>query len=411
MQFRIKRYFLLSSLSAVLLVLVLSVVWYAYFTKQLLLNQETRANAYMTQVLGKLVWEEAGEFITRGHARSRTEMQQAPEVGPLDEIMAELLDGNGILKVKIYNSQGFVIYSTQHSQIGQEKTDNPGFQSAMRGEPLSFLNHRNQFHSFEQTVSDRSLLSTYIPFYHPETRQVVGVFELYSDVTGMVRRIDKNRYLILAVALACFLLISAGLFLLMRRGERIIRQQYAELVNANGTIHRLAYLDSLTRLPNRNSFDDSLRREIAQERREGGGFALFYMDLDGFKAINDQYGHAVGDHVLHEVANRLRTNIRESDQVFRMGGDEFTALLRRVESEEVASGIASKIIAVISEPICYRDRCLNVSISLGIALYPFHATDMESLIDLSDNAMYQAKQAGSNCFRFARSGVEKSELV
>ncbi|MCW8840614.1 MAG: hypothetical protein OQK96_06540, partial [Gammaproteobacteria bacterium] len=114
MQFRIKRYFLLSSLSAVLLVLVLSVVWYAYFTKQLLLNQETRANAYMTQVLGKLVWEEAGEFITRGHARSRTEMQQAPEVGPLDEIMAELLDGNGILKVKIYNSQGFVIYSTQH---------------------------------------------------------------------------------------------------------------------------------------------------------------------------------------------------------------------------------------------------------------------------------------------------------
>lgn len=411
MQFRIKRYFLFSSLSAVLFVLVLSVVWYAYFTKQLLINQETRANAYMTQVLGKLVWDKSGEFVTREHPRSRTEMQQAPEIGPLDDIMADLLDGSGILKVKIYNRQGFILYSTQHDQIGQEKADNPGFQSAMRGKPLSVLNYRDQFHSFEQTVSDRNLLSTYIPFYHPETKQVVGAFELYSDVTGMVRRIDKNRHIILAVALACFLLISAGLFLLMRRGERIIRQQYAELVNANKTIHRLAYLDSLTGLPNRNSFDDSLKREIAQERREGGGFALFYMDLNGFKTINDQYGHAVGDYVLHEVANRLRTNIRESDQVFRMGGDEFTALLRRVESEEVASGIASKIIAVISEPICYRDCCLSVSISLGIALYPSHATDIKSLIDLSDNAMYRAKQVGSNGFKFARFGAQRSESI
>lgn len=402
MQFRIRRYFLISSLSAVLLVLSLSVIWYTHFSRQLLIEHETEANATMTRVLSKLIWSEFADFITRDHLPLPAEMQQAPEIDRLDSIMADFLDDSRVLKVKIYSAQGLAIYSTEHAQIGQDKNDNPGFQSAMRGQPLSVLAYRDQFHGFEQTVVDRNLLSTYIPFYEPTSKQIVGVFELYSDVTGMVHQINRTRNIIYAVAVTCFLIIFGGLFLLVQRGEKIIRQQYSELAIANQLIERMAYLDSLTQLPNRNSFEDSIKRQIARCKRKDCGFALFYMDLDGFKQINDRYGHAIGDLVLHETAHRLRTGIRESDLVFRMGGDEFTAVLQDISSEEIVAGIAGKIIAAVSEPICHQELTLNVTISLGIAIYPLHATDIASLIELSDRAMYQAKRAGCNCFRIGK---------
>lgn len=406
MQFRIRRYFLISSLSAVLLVLSLSVIWYTHFSRQLLIEHETEANATMTRVLGKLIWSEFADFITRDRLPLPAEMQQAPEIDRLDSIMADFLDNSRVLKVKIYSAQGLAIYSTEHAQIGQDKNDNPGFQSAMHGQPLSVLAYRDQFHGFEQTVVDRNLLSTYIPFYEPTSKQIVGVFELYSDVTGMVHQINRTRNIIYAVAVTCFLIIFGGLYLLVQHGERIIRQQYSELAIANQLIERLAYLDSLTQLPNRNSFEDSIKRQIARCKRKDCGFALFYMDLDGFKQINDRYGHAVGDLVLRETAHRLRIVIRESDLVFRMGGDEFTAVLQDITSEEIVVGIADKIIAAVSELIRHQELSLNVTITLGIAIYPLHATDIASLIELSDKAMYQAKQAGSNCFKIAKPETE-----
>lgn len=400
MQFRIRRYFLLSSLTAVLLALSLSVFWYSHFSKQLLIDQETQANANMTRVLARLIWSEFADFITRETPQSPTEMLQAPEVARLDTVMADFIDGSRILKVKIYNLSGFNIYSTEHVQIGQDKSDNPGFQSAIAGKSISVLAYRNQFHSFEQTVADRHLLSTYVPLYVPGGGgAIVGVFELYSDVTEMVHTIDQTRRVIFAVALLCFALIFAGLYWVIRRGQRIITHQYQELEEAHQTIHRLAYLDSLTKLPNRNSFSDALQREIAQDKRNNSGFALLYMDLDGFKAINDQYGHAVGDLVLSETAKRLRAGVRAGDQVFRIGGDEFTALLAGVTEEARVAKIASKLIEQVSQPIDYYGQSLQVTISLGIALYPLHAEDLEHLIDLADKAMYQAKLAGSHCYR------------
>ncbi len=360
----------------------------------------------MTRVLGKLIWSEFADFITRDRLPLPAEMQQAPEIDRLDSIMADFLDNSRVLKVKIYSAQGLAIYSTEHAQIGQDKNDNPGFQSAMHGQPLSVLAYRDQFHGFEQTVVDRNLLSTYIPFYEPTSKQIVGVFELYSDVTGMVHQINRTRNIIYAVAVTCFLIIFGGLYLLVQHGERIIRQQYSELAIANQLIERLAYLDSLTQLPNRNSFEDSIKRQIARCKRKDCGFALFYMDLDGFKQINDRYGHAVGDLVLRETAHRLRIVIRESDLVFRMGGDEFTAVLQDITSEEIVVGIADKIIAAVSELISHQELSLNVTITLGIAIYPLHATDIASLIELSDKAMYQAKQAGSNCFKITKPETE-----
>ncbi len=127
-----------------------------------------------------------------------------------------------------------------------------------------------------------------------------------------------------------------------------------------------------------------------------------YMDINGFEQINDHYGHAVGDLVLRETSYRPRSGIRESDLVFRTGGDEFTAVLQDISSEEIVLGIADKIITAVSEPICHQELTLKVTISMGIALYPLHATNIASLIELSDRAMYQARRAGSNCFRMAK---------
>ena len=134
-------------------------------------------------------------------------------------------------------------------------------------------------------------------------------------------------------------------------------------------------------------------------------FAVLFIDLDGFKAINDAHGHATGDLVLQLVAQRLSQCLRESDTVARLGGDEFTALLPAVRSHSTAAKVAQKMLDALSETLHVRDLGLQVSGSVGVALYPADAADREGLLGLADGAMYAAKSAGKNRYAFATAGA------
>ncbi|MGE8360145.1 putative bifunctional diguanylate cyclase/phosphodiesterase [Pseudomonas sp.] len=171
------------------------------------------------------------------------------------------------------------------------------------------------------------------------------------------------------------------------------------LAEANQELTQLALHDTLTRLPNRLLLEDRIEQAMLKVSRNGGHFALMFMDLDGFKPINDAFGHHVGDLLLREVGQRLRENLRAQDTLARVGGDEFV-LLAELGDPNDAANVAGQIVSLISQPFVVADHQLRVSTSVGIALYPGDGNDQQALLMNADAAMYHAKSAGKNGYSF-----------
>ncbi len=167
------------------------------------------------------------------------------------------------------------------------------------------------------------------------------------------------------------------------------------------SVKHQAQHDHLTGLPNRILFKDRFAQQLARARRNKESFALLYMDLDNFKPVNDQYGHYFGDLLLKEVANRLLGATREMDTVSRQGGDEFTILVPGIESIEHVRSFAEKLLVAVSAPYVIECVTLQVTLSIGIALYPEDGEDEDSLTRSADLAMYQAKRHGRNNYHFS----------
>ncbi len=181
---------------------------------------------------------------------------------------------------------------------------------------------------------------------------------------------------------------------------RFIWTLLTRLKRTNEQVTELAHHDSLTGLPNRILFYDRLNQAISRASREKETFAVLYLDLDGFKKVNDRFGHDVGDALLCEAAKRIRACVRASDTVARMGGDEFTVILCNVKTAKSKDRVAKKIIEAIASPFLLNGKECSVSVSIGIALYPGHGETAEQLVKIADAAMYLAKHDGRNCYRF-----------
>lgn len=214
-----------------------------------------------------------------------------------------------------------------------------------------FANHHNPGGAYEQQLGDgRWLLAT-----KRRTREG-GVVGIQTDVTS-IKQAERQNYL-------------------------------------------NAYFDSLTKLPNRANFLDSLNRSIAQTKRSGKSGAVFFIDLDRFKNINDTLGHAVGDLLLQQAATRLQECVRNTDIVARLGGDEFTIILTELGEALHASIIAENIIARFAQPFQLNNHEVYTSASIGIALFPNDSENADLLMQNADIAMYQAKKQGRNTFQF-----------
>ncbi|MDQ6621264.1 MAG: diguanylate cyclase [Pseudomonadota bacterium] len=186
--------------------------------------------------------------------------------------------------------------------------------------------------------------------------------------------------------------------------------QFVARVAAQDRVRALAHFDPLTGLPNRHFFQQLLDEAIKTARERSTGLALLYLDLDGFKEINDRYGHDAGDHLLVSFALRLRETLRATDAVARghasaarIGGDEFIVLIEGIDSREVILSIAQRLLAMVAKPFDLAGPCPSVTASIGISNYPTDAGDAESLMKIADGAMYRAKATGKNRAAFAES--------
>ncbi|MCF8093682.1 MAG: GGDEF domain-containing protein, partial [Desulfotignum sp.] len=165
-------------------------------------------------------------------------------------------------------------------------------------------------------------------------------------------------------------------------------------------IKHLAYHDALTDLPNRTLLLERIDRIIINSDREACNLAVLFLDLDGFKLVNDQYGHNVGDDILKEVAKRLLGLVRKSDIVARLGGDEFIVVLNNPKGTEKITSIATSVVSSINAPVEIHGEVLSVGASVGIAMFPADAGTSADLIKNADTAMYAAKDSGRNKIGF-----------
>ncbi|MDP3701854.1 MAG: EAL domain-containing protein [Hylemonella sp.] len=184
------------------------------------------------------------------------------------------------------------------------------------------------------------------------------------------------------------------------KGYRGTGADISERKRAEQKIEFLAYHDPLTGLPNRVLLEDRLQQAIVQAERSRSSLALVFLDLDNFKNINDSLGHATGDALLMEVSARLKRCVRDSDTISRQGGDEFVLILRELHGAETCLPVLTKIMETLQEPYLHEGNELTTSASIGIAVYPQDGSDFDILRKKADMAMYRAKEAGRNTYRF-----------
>lgn len=233
------------------------------------------------------------------------------------------------------------------------------------------------------------------------THQECETEEELTDASGDTHLIATKRSLHKDAAGNLFLVGVIRDITERKRMEEELKQKNAELKRSEDRLRYQAYHDALTGLPNRQLFHERLSQSIEQAMDNRRLVALLFLDLDGFKLINDSLGHNVGDLLLKAVADRLRSCLRGSDTISRLGGDEFTVILPGIPSKADAGRVAEKILDAILPPFVLDGYTVSVTTSIGISLYPLDGQDKDTLLKNADAAMYRAKDLGKNRYEFS----------
>jgi diguanylate cyclase (GGDEF)-like protein len=229
----------------------------------------------------------------------------------------------------------------------------------------------------------------------------IGWLELKISATEMDRALIQLRHEVSILLLLACLLLLAALTLILLRTRGLVRLEEDALLARNDALAHVAYHDSLTGLPNRHLLLDRLEQAIAFSQRHDKCIAICFMDLDGFKDVNDNHGHEVGDQVLREVGRRLHMCVRKNDTVARLGGDEFVILLTEISDTTACEEVLERMLSTIRQPIQITGKVTTrVSTSIGVTTYPTDNSPPSVLLEHADQAMYRAKRSGKNRWAF-----------
>lgn len=251
---------------------------------------------------------------------------------------------------------------------------------------------------FEQMIPNQALAIEYMEQFVNQQRQ--HIIQEQNTTRNQVGYYKELMWFLLFLGVIVSIVIAIAVINWLK--HEIARRNLIELEleeRVKSRTVKLTYMathDNLTALPNRTLFNEQLVQAIKESQRRNNFTSLFFMDLDGFKHINDQYGHDMGDKVLIEISRRISDVIRDEDIFARIGGDEFTLILNNISSQKAALPVAEKIISAVNQPINLADNQLHIGISIGISFYPVDGKTMDTLITKADDAMYQAKRAGKN---------------
>lgn len=225
--FQLLRFFTVTSLVAFVLVAVSLVTFYRQIAVDELIEIGESKNAALTQTFSNVIWPEFAEFLGSASALGADAIRAHPETARLRQAVLEQTQGLSVIKVKIYNLEGFTVFSTQESQIGEDKSENAGYLAARNGDLASELTHRDTFSAFEGEIENRDVISSYVPIYGASGK-VEGVFEVYDDVTPLLQSVSIAQRNIAIGVTVILVLLYAILFLLVSRADSLIKRQFIE---------------------------------------------------------------------------------------------------------------------------------------------------------------------------------------
>ncbi|APW41722.1 GGDEF domain-containing protein [Rhodoferax saidenbachensis] len=228
-------------------------------------------------------------------------------------------------------------------------------------------------------------------------RTMAGIHVPVVDPSYTQNQRTLDLLLILALSGLCVQMMISDLHKALHKSQ----QSRQELEQSQANLTYMAQHDALTGLPNRRMGRDRISQAMQHARRRGSHVAVLFVDLDNFKSINDVYGHDFGDKFLKSVAERLLAAVREADIVSRQGGDEFVIGITDVVDSKVIPAVALKVLSLLREPVSFDGQGVFASCSIGIAIFPDDGDNFDALMQLADQAMYQAKKSGRNTYCFS----------
>ncbi len=261
------------------------------------------------------------------------------------------------------------------------------------------------YYSIHKVISDKEANAILINIKRADSdnRRTLDIEQRLTDAKGDVFAMQMSYIPFDFYGESCVLVIGADI---------------TGRVEAEERVEHLAYFDTLTDLPNRNMLYDHLKMDISRSKRTGSYGALLFIDLDDFKRINDTMGHSIGDQLLLQLSQQMKSQKRQTDTLARLGGDEFILSLPDLHNDidfakQQAAELAKRLLDKISTPITLEKREFTISASIGIVIYPYGDSDTESLLRFADTAMYKAKQSGRNCYQLFEESMatEASNLI
>lgn len=327
----------------------------------------------------------------------------------------KLRDDMGIFKLKLYDSVGRVIFSSDPADIGTINNETDFRQQVMQGKMISNL-EQEVFTRPQGEPITHEVMESYYPYM--DGGRFLGAFEIYFDVTNKVKELTAvtyRIYLSFFIGTGLMLVLAIGLMRHYSRIDLIKEKKHSndllkeiekrnlieeELSIKERNLDFIAHHDDLKGQPNRRLYQEQLELTLINARRYHRSFCLIFLDLDNFKDVNDTLGHSAGDQLLKAVVIRLQNVLRESDFLARIGGDEFTLILKEIDNPESAALAAGRILKALHDPVLINDVRIKANASLGICLFPQDGNSAEELTKHADAAMYEAKRQSKGSSQF-----------
>lgn len=310
----------------------------------------------------------------------------------LDERMKTYLHPLNIVKIKVFSTDRKIIYSTDHSIIGQIDVHNEKLNRALKGEVVSKLEKKdNVWDLAGEKRYDIDLVETYLPV-RDKNNEIIGSFEVYLDISRYQKEIEEFLKSFMIIGTVILVLVFGFLFVQMRQGTNQLSKIQKEL-------EKLSATDVLTGIFNRRHLFSRAEEEFAKTQRQislknEDSVGYIMIDVDDFKKVNDTCGHIIGDEILKELANRLKSSIRKYDIVGRYGGEEFLVILPN-SNFETTQKVAERIWKAVKEkPFIVKESSHNITVSLGIACLIKEDKELDAVLNRADKGLYKAKNLG-----------------
>ncbi|MEN8169431.1 MAG: GGDEF domain-containing phosphodiesterase [Pseudomonadota bacterium] len=361
------RNYSIASLVGIVLVAISLVYFYQSLAVNALMEREGQANSDLTRTIANTIWPKYADFIQRAGDIPVAKLARLPIIDDLRKDILHKVQGLRVVKVKVYDLNGLVAFSTQVDQIGDNKGSNEGFVTAREGRDASEIIFRNVFSSFEGSIFDRDLVSSYIPVRRSFDQPIEGVFEIYSDVTPLLTDIENTSNKILVVITSLLLLLYLFLLVIVRRAH--VQIEAHEVVRRRDQLQRLDYLeyhDEVTGLLNHKGLLRQLQHYDMEERISNTGQGVIALKLLNLQPISGGLGHQRVMQLLRLAAERIKSCSSGSHNLSHLDSSEFVLVVENLFSNDELDFIVEKLISLFAEPFIIDGKSVTLAIAMGV---------------------------------------------